>query len=75
MSSVEKQLLGTETVRVLRAKGVKSIICGVSANDVRAKFVEAGADSFLLKPFPCQKDVLALELKRILLVLRKTVSM
>jgi hypothetical protein len=74
MASVEKQLLGTETVRVLRAKGVESIICGASANDVGAKFVEAGADSFLIKPFPCQKDLLVLELRRILCFRRNTLG-
>jgi signal transduction histidine kinase/CheY-like chemotaxis protein len=58
MASVEKQLLGTETTRALRAKGVKSTICGLSANDVAQSFYEAGADSFMTKPFPCQKEEL-----------------
>lgn len=66
MASVEKQLLGTETVRELRAKGIKSIICGVSANDMEEQFLEAGADAFMLKPFPCQKAPLEVELQRIL---------
>jgi DNA-binding response OmpR family regulator len=46
----DKQLLGTETVRELRAKGVKSIICGLSANDLERSFLNAGADSFMAKP-------------------------
>ena len=44
---------GTETVRALRAKGVKSAICGLSANDTREAFLSAGADMFHLKPLPC----------------------
>lgn len=53
MASVEKQLLGTETVTALRNKGVKSILCGLSANDKENEFLEAGADAFMFKPFPC----------------------
>ena len=34
MSSTQKGLLGTETVRALRAKGANGIICGLSANDL-----------------------------------------
>jgi CheY-like chemotaxis protein len=34
MASTEKQMLGTETVRALRAKGFKNTICGLSANDI-----------------------------------------
>lgn len=67
MASVEKQLLGTETVRALRAKGVKSRICGLSANDVEQPFMDAGADTFMFKPFPTKKDALTDELKRVLL--------
>ena len=33
MASVEKQLLGTETVKALRQQGVDCRICGLSAND------------------------------------------
>jgi CheY-like chemotaxis protein len=58
MASVEKQLLGTETTRALRAKGVTSRICGLSANDMENAFYESGADAFLLKPIPSQKDAL-----------------
>jgi CheY-like chemotaxis protein len=54
MSSIEKQLLGTETVRMLRAKGATCLISGLSANDMETPFLEAGADHFLFKPFPCE---------------------
>jgi len=58
MESVEQSLLGTETVRAMRVKGVTSKICGLSANQMRDNFVAAGADSFLLKPFPCKEEEL-----------------
>jgi signal transduction histidine kinase len=66
MASVEKQMLGTETTRALRAKGVTSRICGLSANDVEQGFLNAGADLFMIKPLPCQADLLRTELFRIL---------
>jgi len=66
MASVEKQLLGTEAVRELRARGVKSRICGLSANDKGAEFLDAGADAFSFKPFPCESRALTHELIRIL---------
>lgn len=65
MASIEKQLLGTETVRALRSRGVESLICGLSANDLEQQFVEAGANFFLFKPFPCEKEALSLELIRL----------
>ena len=49
MASVEKQLLGTETAQSMRMKGLKSKICGLSANDLRDAFINAGADDFILK--------------------------
>jgi CheY-like chemotaxis protein len=64
-TGTQKQLLGTETVRMLRAKGVNCRICGLSANDMKDSFLDAGADCFILKPFPCQKDALESELIRI----------
>jgi len=67
MASTEKSLLGTETVRALRAKGVNSTICGLSANSLEESFVDAGADTFLLKPFPCDRDAMERELLRILM--------
>jgi len=66
MASVEKQLLGTETVHAMRAKGVESIICGLSANDVEDQFSNAGGDYFMYKPFPCKKDALKDELLQML---------
>lgn len=60
MASIEKQLLGSEAVQAMRDKGVDSVICGLSANDVEAQFLSAGADAFMLKPFPCQKGKLRL---------------
>lgn len=65
MQSDEKQLLGTETVEKLRAKGVKSVICGLSANDLEREFVERGANAFMTKPFPCEKEALQEELVRV----------
>lgn len=56
MSSIDKQLLAQRLARALRAKGVSCRICGLSAND--AAVADAGADRFLFKPFPCEKDAL-----------------
>ena len=66
MTSIEKQMLGTETAQLMRARGVNSLICGLSANDVEQQFIEAGANAFMHKPFPCQKDALTFELLQIL---------
>jgi CheY-like chemotaxis protein len=66
MASVDKQLLGSQATRALRAKGVSSIICGLSANDSRDTFIKAGADDFMMKPFPCEKGALTRMLLRIL---------
>ena len=66
MASVEKQLLGTETVRELRQKGVDCTICGLSANDLKPQFLDAGSDSFMLKPFPCETEKLQRELEMVL---------
>jgi CheY-like chemotaxis protein len=59
-------LLGTETVRALRASGVSSTICGLSANNLEEQFVDVGADGFMLKPIPLEKVALEMELARIL---------
>lgn len=67
MASVEKQLLGTETIAAMRAKGVPSIICGLSANDIEEQFLAAGANAFMNKPFPCKKEALKDEFRRMLL--------
>jgi CheY-like chemotaxis protein len=58
MASTEKQLLGTETVRALRAKGFKNRICGLSANDLEQFFISAGADCFVLKPIHWESSLL-----------------
>jgi hypothetical protein len=39
---------------MLRAKGATCLVCGLSANDLETPFLEAGADHFLFKPFPCE---------------------
>jgi CheY-like chemotaxis protein len=64
--AAERQLLGTETVRALRANGVDARICGLSANDMEKNFLGAGADAFMIKPFPCQEGPLTGELLRVL---------
>lgn len=66
MASVEKQMLGTETVGAMRAKGLACRICGLSANDKEKEFLEAGADAFSFKPFPCEPRALTQELCRVL---------
>ncbi|KAL7564266.1 hypothetical protein ACA910_014331 [Epithemia clementina (nom. ined.)] len=66
MASVEKQLLGTETVAEMRVRGVKSRICGLSANDKEIEFLNVGADAFAFKPFPCAHAALMAELLRVL---------
>jgi CheY-like chemotaxis protein len=66
MASVERQLLGTETVQQLRARCVKSRICGLSANDKESEFFDAGANAFMFKPFPCESYALTQELCRVL---------
>jgi signal transduction histidine kinase len=74
MASMEKQLLGTETVAALRSQGCDSIICGLSANDVETAFLNAGADFFLLKPIPASKEGLARVLRRVLFGKPKAVA-
>lgn len=66
MASVEKQLLGTEAVSALRLQGVTSRICGLSANDIEQEFFDAGADSFMFKPFPCDEKSMTKALWKIL---------
>lgn len=66
MASVQKQLLGTETVRALRAKGFKGLVVGLSANSMEDAFLAAGADAFMFKPFPCEESALKRELCRVI---------
>jgi signal transduction histidine kinase/CheY-like chemotaxis protein len=65
MASTEPRLLGTETVTRLRAGGTTSTLCGLSANDLEKEFLDAGADYFLLKPLPYDRQKLEGELLRI----------
>jgi signal transduction histidine kinase/ActR/RegA family two-component response regulator len=66
MTSVDQSLLGTATVRALRAKGVESVICGLSANDLDQMFKNAGADLFLMKPFPAKQEELKTAMTKVL---------
>mmetsp|Transcript_28087 Transcript_28087/g.41377 ORF Transcript_28087/g.41377 Transcript_28087/m.41377 type:complete len:883 (-) Transcript_28087:409-3057(-) len=66
MTSVEKQLLGTETTAALRAQGYENVICGLSANDKAEEFSNAGANAFIMKPLPCKQDELKFELFRVM---------
>ena len=66
MTSVEKQLLGTETAAALRARGVKCVMCGLSANDKANEFFDSGADAFIMKPLPCKQSELKDELLRVI---------
>jgi len=66
MASTEKQMLGSEACAELRRKGITSRICGLSANDKEKEFLEAGADCFIMKPFPCEANALKQELFRVL---------
>ena len=67
MASMQKQLLGTETTKALRSKGVKSKICGLSANEMGDDFFAAGANAFVCKPLPTKKVLLQQILCEILL--------
>jgi CheY-like chemotaxis protein len=67
-SSVHKSLLGTETARELRAQGYRNRICGLSANDLEEAFLKAGADCFLIKPFPCKADEIRLALAKLVAI-------
>ncbi|KAL3906226.1 MAG: hypothetical protein SGILL_009355 [Bacillariaceae sp.] len=72
MESTSKQLLGTETVKIMkdsRSVGESTVICGLSANEEKERFLRAGANYFLLKPIQCAKAALK---KNILRVLRET---
>ena len=66
MASVEKRLLGTETVVEMRARGIQSRIIGLSANDKEEEFLAVGANAFIFKPIPCKTDLLRAELGRLL---------
>ena len=63
---VDKQLLGTETVSAMRSRGIKSRICGLSANDIGEAFLAVGADFFLLKPLATKKEALIQDMRKVL---------
>lgn len=65
MPAIHLPLLGTDVVRRLRSMGVSSLICGLSANELSSDFIDSGADAFLLKPFPCKKELLLVELLKV----------
>ena len=44
MLSARSHLLGTETVATMRSRGINCTICGLSANDMKEAFLNAGAD-------------------------------
>lgn len=67
MACTHRSLKGTETVRRMRANGVKSTIIGLSAShDSSVAFRNAGADQFWLKPIPCRDEELQRELRKLL---------
>ena len=66
MSSIQKQMTGTETARRLRATGFNGRICGLSANEMEDAFLAAGANAFMMKPFPCDQEPLKKELCRVI---------
>ena len=55
MPCIDHPMLGTEAVRQARSSGVTCTIVGLSANDMEKDFIEAGADGFMMKPFPCEQ--------------------
>ncbi|KAL7568793.1 hypothetical protein ACA910_007213 [Epithemia clementina (nom. ined.)] len=61
MALVDKLLLGTKTVHAW-SKGVTSIICGLSTNNMEIPFLESGADAFMIKPLPCENEALVVQL-------------
>ena len=64
MASIDKQMLGTETILEMRAQGVTCRLFGLSANDLEDEFIASGADGFVIKPFPTETDALKSELLR-----------
>ena len=42
----------------MRSRGVTCTLCGLSANDMEREFKEAGADQFMLKPLPFERQTL-----------------
>jgi len=65
-TTADTALRGTDVVRLMRKRGVKSMICGLSSNQQEEVFLEAGANHFQLKPLPCGADDLRALLETIL---------
>lgn len=58
MATTEPRMTGCETVYKLRERGINVTICGLSANDMEREFISAGADFFVLKPLPFEREAL-----------------
>jgi len=69
---VDQYMHGTATVSAMRSMGVKTCICGLSANDVECSFRGAGADFFITKPLPCALGPLREQLTRMVYMDRKS---
>lgn len=65
-NGAEEKMLGTKAVAELRAKGVETLICGLSANQLEPEFLEHGADAFQIKPFNTSEEGMRKELLQIL---------
>eukprot|EP00529_Nitzschia_sp_RCC80_P019250 CAMPEP_0113460702 /NCGR_PEP_ID=MMETSP0014_2-20120614/11133_1 /TAXON_ID=2857 /ORGANISM="Nitzschia sp." /LENGTH=512 /DNA_ID=CAMNT_0000352383 /DNA_START=48 /DNA_END=1586 /DNA_ORIENTATION=- /assembly_acc=CAM_ASM_000159 len=65
MTSTDKCMLGTEAARAMRQAGYRGVLCGLSANDMEESFKSAGADAFMMKPFPCAAEPMLAELRRV----------
>ncbi|KAL7559966.1 hypothetical protein ACA910_022456 [Epithemia clementina (nom. ined.)] len=62
----KQDLTGTETIHIMRAQGVESRICGLSANDLENNFLESGANYFRLKPIPRDSEAMERWLAKLL---------
>lgn len=65
MGTDGSKLIGPEAVAELRRLGVRSKICGMSANDVEQMFDDSGANAFVFKPLRFRTEPLKSELERI----------
>ena len=51
----------------MRAQGVTACISGLSANPIEDGFLNAGANAFIQKPFPCEQKALQKEVCRVIM--------
>ncbi len=65
-NGAEEKMLGTKAVTELRAHGVETLICGLSANALETEFLQSGADAFQIKPFNTSEEGMKKELLQIL---------